>query len=44
MMWFKLTKVVCSGLLGAWLLTGTFSFADTFKTRPDGPDAERLGI
>ncbi len=44
MMSFKLTKFLWSGLWGAWLVTSTVCSADTFKIRPDGPDAERLGI
>ena len=48
-MWFKFTKrlwpgFLWPGLLSVGLLTSTVSSADTFKTRPDGPDAERLGI
>jgi CubicO group peptidase (beta-lactamase class C family) len=48
-MWFKLTKrlwpgFLWPGLLSVGLLTSTVTAADTFKTRPDGPDAERLGV
>ena len=43
-MWFRLTKLLRSGFWWAWLLSSTVCFADTLKTRPDGPDAERLGI